>query len=1273
MPAIEDLTIAVKVDDQASSPLDSILNKVKEIDRVTKSSGFVHLKEVSKSLADFSKAASGLNGVAENFTKISKASNEFSKNLGALGKANLSNATKQLNDIGNAVNKFNTSALSTKGFSFNVSGVSSIARMPKLLREVGSNFAFAARKGKEFATIPLKMIFAPLGGVMQRVKNLGSAFSGLLTMIKRVAVMRAIRAGIKMIATGVREGVNNLYLWASAVGNSFVPTMDSLATSFQYLKNSIGAAASPILDVLAPAVEVAVNKFVELLNVFNQVISSITGASTWRKALRAPASYSDSISGLGHDATDANDAVKELKRTLLGFDEINRLDDATKTVSPKVSGKDATGYYAKDGALSFTELPISQKALDIAQMLKDAWAKGDFTSIGTMLGEKIGTALQNVPWTTKIQPAVQKLASSFGTLLNGMFDYTGSGGKAMWDGIAYTIYNAINTAVLGYVTFFNTVNWNGIGQGIGAALKKVCKNINWDLMADALSAFPNAIIDALTGFTKQFTTQDFYNVGKNIGSTVSKAIAEIKWADLFKNTFKIATGIVAAFNGALTSFDWSSVKGAILGGIKKIPKKTWSDLGTQIGNAIFNITVFVANLVDTFVRFVEAGNWGALYDGIKTGLTNGMKQYGGWKGIAKKLGDWIVEHIGTLNIIFAIAIGLPLLKALPAAFATTVMNALKLKQVPGTGMTLGSWVKALSLAAGIVLTIDTMKTILDTDFNKGDLKTKIGNVAGIAIRGAVSGALVGFGVGGFTGGLYGVIIGSGLSLSISALKMLADDLKAGDTTSFLTKLGGGIVGSALGAAIGLTFGPAGAVVGGVLGFGLGVSLTLLIEKLIPDLKEGAVQLAKETWEGSMLQGIINEIFGPGAKISADDYEKAQHAWDNVDDETLAIAFGINEPRSGSVVAQESHRVGAADKNTVPVRLYPTVKKLDVYAAWKQLAQLWGEITKTNTVTQFSTKGLNNQSRSWLSQLTDWWGAIVGKNNVKEFTTKGLKNQSRSWWSQLTGWWNAIVGLNKAKEFQTTGVKNQSGSWWRQLTGWWNEIVNNNKAKDFRVDVKDDSSSWWRSVKRWWSEVTSGNSLKSTVSIDNAYNAFVSAWNTMQKSFNNNPLTAYVKTVQTGTKVGGSIKGALTNPSGTVVNTKTGKSVVGSNGAWNIDITSFLKKKKKKASGGIYKNGQWHDITNYAVGGLPMSGEMFIAREAGPELVGSIGGNTAVVNNDQIVASVSAGVAQAVASVLGNGGNTNDITIKVDSEVLYRAVKKGERMASGRYGTAIAIG
>ena len=72
---------------------------------------------------------------------------------------------------------------------------------------------------------------------------------------------------------------------------------------------------------------------------------------------------------------------------------------------------------------------------------------------------------------------------------------------------------------------------------------------------------------------------------------------------------------------------------------------------------------------------------------------------------------------------------------------------------------------------------------------------------------------------------------------------------------------------------------------------------------------------------------------------------------------------------------------------------------------------------------------------------------------------------------------------------------------------------------------------------------------------------------------------------------------------------------------------------KKANGGIFSGGSWHNIAKYAGGGMPGMGQMFIAREAGPELVGRIGNHTAVMNNNQIVASVSDGVFNAMAPVL----------------------------------------
>ena len=81
---------------------------------------------------------------------------------------------------------------------------------------------------------------------------------------------------------------------------------------------------------------------------------------------------------------------------------------------------------------------------------------------------------------------------------------------------------------------------------------------------------------------------------------------------------------------------------------------------------------------------------------------------------------------------------------------------------------------------------------------------------------------------------------------------------------------------------------------------------------------------------------------------------------------------------------------------------------------------------------------------------------------------------------------------------------------------------------------------------------------------------------------------------------------------------------------------------------------------FARGGFPTQGQMFIAREAGPELVGTIGGSTAVVNNDQIVESVSAGVYSAVSSALGKGGSNSVVKVFIGNEQLDEYITKSQQ-------------
>lgn len=77
----------------------------------------------------------------------------------------------------------------------------------------------------------------------------------------------------------------------------------------------------------------------------------------------------------------------------------------------------------------------------------------------------------------------------------------------------------------------------------------------------------------------------------------------------------------------------------------------------------------------------------------------------------------------------------------------------------------------------------------------------------------------------------------------------------------------------------------------------------------------------------------------------------------------------------------------------------------------------------------------------------------------------------------------------------------------------------------------------------------------------------------------------------------------------------------------------------------------------ADGGFVDHGQLFIAREAGPEMVGSIGNRAAVANNDQIVEAVKSGVYEAVvaafyASGRGSAGHPQVVSAKVNGKTLF---------------------
>lgn len=112
----------------------------------------------------------------------------------------------------------------------------------------------------------------------------------------------------------------------------------------------------------------------------------------------------------------------------------------------------------------------------------------------------------------------------------------------------------------------------------------------------------------------------------------------------------------------------------------------------------------------------------------------------------------------------------------------------------------------------------------------------------------------------------------------------------------------------------------------------------------------------------------------------------------------------------------------------------------------------------------------------------------------------------------------------------------------------------------------------------------------------------------------------------------------------------------------------------------FREVQLDPIPYFAQGGFVDEGQLFIAREAGAEMVGAIGNRTAVANNDQIVEGISAGVANANDGVIAaiyalmNIIEDKDLSVSIGDDVIGRSYdrysrNRGVRVNSGAFSNA----
>lgn len=176
------------------------------------------------------------------------------------------------------------------------------------------------------------------GYLKGKMADMFPTISGLLKRFTSIAKMRALRYIIRQISSGFSEGVQNVYQYSKAVGTSLAPAMDQAATALQQMKNSIGAAVSPLIQSLVPVLQTVVNWFIEGVNWANQFFALLRGQSTWTRALP------ESAEAYEKNSKAAKKASKDMKDLLADWDELNVIQSQNNGGSGSGTGKTAEEY-----------------------------------------------------------------------------------------------------------------------------------------------------------------------------------------------------------------------------------------------------------------------------------------------------------------------------------------------------------------------------------------------------------------------------------------------------------------------------------------------------------------------------------------------------------------------------------------------------------------------------------------------------------------------------------------------------------------------------------------------------------------------------------------------------------------------------------------------------------------------------------------------------------------------------------------------------------------
>ena len=1045
----------------------------------------------------------------------------------------------------------------------------------------------------------------PLDTVM---KNFSSGLSGAAMAVKKYGMDISVAALQETaFSLGVKKSVSNMtqaekeYLrvitmlqQSKVAWGDLADTINQPANQFRMLKSNIkqcGLMLSrlfmPVIEKVLPwlnAMTMAVKDLMKHIgDLFGLKFKSIGGSSNDDTS----SSYddvSDSADNAADSINNAADAQKKFNKQLQGFDKLNNLTTSETSKSDSDKDKNNTGD---------TSGVLSDALINAVEDYEKRWNKAfkSMTSNADKLKKKIETLFKNA-WDTGDGTEIGK---ALATTLNKGIKWVNKN-TSKWTKGLKKITSIMGTSLNGFVEKFK---WKGLGKAIGNSIK--------------------AALEAETNF---FTKVNWVNLGKGLSSTLNSAIETGVLQSYFKSiASKLRAAIETAF-GAITTFKFDKLGEALGQGIndffKTMNKKNeqtglngWQELGKSLSDGIKGI----ADTLTTALKKVE------------------------WKKVGQSIGDFI-SAIDFSKVAWSL---LGLAKALVSAIG----SALK-----------GSFSKA-PIETGLLAAFALVKYTGIGKFIAGEVSKKMAAFLAekmgfeIAKDAGISTAI--------KTGLKGLIAKAGLtSLSVS-VGVVGIAAATAALVAFYN-----YVESKADEKIKLDMSEANKALGDLN------SSAKECEKAVNKTKD-ALKKVEERDEnaeakGKEVENLASAYYKLSKKVNKTKAEKAilkkmskelskelPGLKKNVDKETGAYKGSWKQLKKLVEKTKEYYKAKAAQKDLADIgnKLYENEKKLVEAAKKSKQAEAVLKNERINLVNQ--TKRLNELEEKNLK-----WKSGSASMTKSEYTemeklrtevpklAQALQDQEKVYkdhkkelgalkdtQQELNEKYNTasdyVEKYTKKVDSNTTSTSKQKdaikgvGEETDKLSG--KNATVSIKSKGVKKTKEDIDSIQSKKVKVTANAKKGKNFDKTKKDYDDfkTKNANIKlnikGADKLKKIAENPLLTDIGKKdkIKRSVEITFKMKNNLTDSVSNLLS--------------NLGKNSNSSKPKKKAKGGIFENGSWHNITKYASGGMPNMGQLFVAREKGPELVSTLKGHTAVMNNDQIVASVSQGVSDAVYNVM----------------------------------------